>query len=295
MGNLLSYEEIALTDKAYNLKLEDYMFDFRKLNEFVMSHTYSKNCLDTELAKAIYDSTSKQVVIYENEELNIPKDGPTTNIIMSKKRSFEAARSYIGKKIAVLNFANNHNVGGAPFSAGAQEESLCRISTLYNCLLYEYRSFYAHHKELYKEHKINHWGNSDLIYTPDVVVYKSDESAPKMLEKKDWYKVDVITSAAPKLPYDIGYIEPMDWGAAGLPRLRRVFEIAKKNNVEVLILGAWGCGAFHNPPEAVALTFKLLLEQYHFETVEFAIYSNEKNNRNYDVFHEIIMNSEKGE
>ena len=46
-------------------------------------------------------------------------------------------------------------------------------------------------------------GNDDLIYTPGVVVFKTDELAdiiyPKMMPEEDWYLVNVITSAAPEL------------------------------------------------------------------------------------------------
>ena len=45
----------------------------------------------------------------------------------------EDGKAYRGRKVAVLNFANNHSIGGAPFSAGAQEESLCRQLCSVNC------------------------------------------------------------------------------------------------------------------------------------------------------------------
>ena len=41
--------------------------------------------------------------------------------------------------------------------------------------------------------------NADIIYTPDVTVFKTDTSCPKLMNEKDWYDVDVITCAAPNL------------------------------------------------------------------------------------------------
>ena len=277
-------------DVDYNEALKEYEGDHRSLNGFVMSHTM-KVCTEDPTLKMLTESTIVgQKVIYEKDELNVKKDGPTTNIIVSNKRSFEAAIPYFyaGKSVAVLNFANNHSVGGAPYSAGAQEESLCRMSNLYPCLLSAKESFYDYHMNLYEKHLMDEMGNSDIIYTRGVTVFKTDESAPKMLEKKEWYLVDVITCAAPVLYYRTSLDYKKYRESTILPRLRRVFEVAKQEQVDVLILGAWGCGAFHNPPEIIAEVFKTLCQEYHFDTVEFAIDASRKPNNNYDVFKEVF-------
>lgn len=44
-----------------------------------------------------------------------------------------------------------------------------------------------------------------------------------------------------------------------LHRIERIFRIAAANQAEVLILGAFGCGAFCNPPEIVAKAFQTVL------------------------------------
>ena len=59
--------------------------------------------------------------------------------------------------------------------------------------------------DLFDKKILNNMGNDDLIYTPGVTVFKTDESAPKMNDVKDWFGVSVITSAAPELhgrPFD---------------------------------------------------------------------------------------------
>ena len=47
--------------------------------------------------------------------------------------------------------------------------------------------------------------------------------------------------------------------------------MAEKEQTEVLILGARGCGAFKNPISVVSKVFHILLNDYHFEVVEFAL------------------------
>ena len=271
-----------LTDEEYNKELDDFKDRYYLLNNYVMTHTDLKCQNDEYLKNAIEETKAKQYIVFHEDKLNIAKDGPTTNIIVSKKRSFEAAKAYKGKKVAVLNFANNHRIGGRPFgSAGAQEESLCRTSTLFRCLLKEEKTFYEYHQRLFIEGILNTMGNDDLIYSPNIVVFKTDESAPKMMEQKDWYKVDIITSAAPELKWQINDLEYQNIISN---RLRKVFEVAKKEKVEVLILGAWGCGAFGNPPKEVARVFKMLCGEYRFDVVEFAVDDSRGSKENYISF-----------
>lgn len=112
--------------------------------------------------------------------------------------------------------------------------------------------------------------NDDCLYTPGVIVFKSDISFPERMEEKDWYQVDVITCAAPNLrnmPSNL--MNPFAGNAPAdieddglyelhLQRLERVFRVAAANGTEVLILGAFGCGAFCNPPAVVARAFKTI-------------------------------------
>lgn len=41
--------------------------------------------------------------------------------------------------------------------------------------------------------------NGDCIYTPEVVMMKSDTAEPKLLPEKEWYEVNVVTCTAPNL------------------------------------------------------------------------------------------------
>ncbi len=251
------------------------MTDRRQINKEVMSDTVQMYKKLPELQDAIRYSVAHQFMVKHEDEITYEEREPQrdTQYIISGKRSFEAAKGYADKKVAVLNFANSHDVGGSPFSAGAQEESLCRCSTLWPCLKAMEGDFYAQHRYLFDTHRINYMGNDDLIYTPDVVVFKTDERAdviyPRMMYQRDWYKVDVITSAAPELWH--GNRRPADYEAQITTRIKKILDVAAAQQVEALILGAWGCGAFKNPSDVVARVFLTLLREYHFEIVEFAL------------------------
>lgn len=73
-------------------------------------------------------------------------------------------------------------------------------------------------------------------------------------------------------------------------RMRRVLEIAAKKGNDVVILGAFGCGAFGNPPEVVARAMKTVVDEYRnaFETIEFAVYCPPRDDSNYRTFKEIL-------
>ena len=276
----------------YNTKVEELLKEcngyYRTLNNFVMDHTYDICKSNDLLIKSIDYTNNNSYMVKEEDDVNVMKDSKTENIIVTGDRTIEAASKYKNKKVAILNFANNHSIGGAPWSSGAQEESLCRVSTLYPCLESFREPFYKYHSDLYHNGIIDNYGNNDLLYLPNITVFKTDESAPKLMDENDWFSIDVIASAAPML---YGYYDINRYKDTIYNRIKRILEIAKRENIEVLILGAYGCGAFNNPPEIVASTFKELLNEYHFDLVEFAVYCN--NNyptNNYHKFKNILLN-----
>ena len=116
-------------------------------------------------------------------------------------KSFQSAvkfhKELPDKKIAVLNFASPIKVGGGVYSGSrAQEESLCRCSTLYPLLDQDWikESYYIPNKRNYD---FRH--DDACIYSEGVVICKSDDDYPERLEHEDFVTVDVITCAAPDL------------------------------------------------------------------------------------------------
>ena len=73
-------------------------------------------------------------------------------------------------------------------------------------------------------------------------------------------------------------------------RLRRILDVAAIEGNEVVILGAFGCGAFLNNPEVVAQAARNVVGDYKytFKTIEFAVYCSPRDERNYTIFGEIL-------
>ena len=140
--------------------------------------------------------------------------------------------------------------------------------------------------------------NDDIIYTPDIVVFKTDSSDPERMRESDWYNCDVITCAAPNLRenplnrYNSGdgrerlLLSEEELTRVHRKRDRRIFDVAVQNKVDVLVLGAFGCGAFRNSPAVVADVMLTLAKEYEhaFKTIEFAVYCPPFDDTNYRIF-----------
>lgn len=238
------------------------------------------------------EKKNQSLIIGEPKESLIKSEpNPDQEIIISNKRTFEAAKPYaLNKdlKVAVLNFANAHTPGGAPFYAGAQEEVLCRCSTLYPCILEFQQEFYQKHIDDYKAGIIDWRGTDDIIYTPDVYVFKDDTKDEAPLD--DPFFVDVITCAAPEFFYNKATEAELQ--TIYDKRARHIIAAAERNRVDVLILGAFGCGAFCNPPNLVAKAFKKAIQNTSFKKIEFAIFSRrESDDGNIAAFRKVFENN----
>ncbi|MCR4892752.1 MAG: TIGR02452 family protein [Lachnospiraceae bacterium] len=233
------------------------------------------------------DYPAFDVVEISNMEVTVTKDRSYQAAMRLRKADPEA-------RIAVLNFANAfHAGGGVTKGSNAQEESLCRTSTLYP-LLYRRTlrdTFYKHH------HDLNTPKASDsLIYTEGVIICKTDEDLPKRMPQEDWVSVDVITMAAPDLrdksnihaPLVTGgtYMNEAELFGYHVKRAIHMFTCAAAKGVQILVLGAFGCGAFQNDPHIVARAYKAAISEFPkvFKKIEFAVYCSPRDTENYEAF-----------
>lgn len=278
--------------------------DRRSKNIEIFEDTMRRCRENKRLRESIRSSIEKQKIYMEADLLeDIEQEKCCENkaeVIVSQKRSFEAASHYVGKKVCVHNFASATNPGGGVVhGSSAQEECLCRCSTLYPALSEGnvVHQFYNIHRQWLRENQMTALYNDDCIYTPAVTVFKSDVNFPEILLEENWYQVDVLTMAAPNLrekpsnrmnPHsgERVIIDEIELKELHKKRMTRLFEIAKRNKAEVLILGAFGCGAFCNPPKIVAEAMKEVVESYRydFDTIELAVYCSPRNDENYRTF-----------
>ena len=176
------------------------------------------------------------------------------------------ARAAEGYRVAILNFASATSPGGGWLDgARAQEESLARSSTLVHALrddpMYQDP---AHHR--------NPFYDDTVIVTPDVPFFRHHNG--QFLDTP--WQGDVITSAAVQahavhkyMPDRVGEIE-----AAMRQRTEKVFRVATTLDADILILGAWGCGAFGNDPDEIARIMydtMNIVDMRRFVAIDFAV------------------------
>lgn len=200
--------------------------------------------------------------------------------------------------VGILNFASSTTPGGGVTKGStAQEECICRCTTLYPAL--NQKECWDHYYNINRKANTN-IGSDTIIYTPDVLVLK-DKNYHR-LKKDQMFYVDVITCAAPNLREKPSNL--YNDGASKIPltltdeelynihvqRAKRIFDVARDHDIDYLVLGAFGCGAFKNNPEIVAKAYKDVISEYlhYFKVIDFAIIDG-KNSNNYEVFKRIIL------
>ena len=280
------------------------MINRREQNAEIFKDTERRYQENETLKAAIKHSIKKQKLIMADEEVVIGTEKEKTGqVIVSGKRTIEASENYAkqGKKVCIHNFASATNPGGGVTrGSSAQEEANCRCSTLYPCLNTKaiWDGFYEPHRAAG-----NPLYNDDCIYTPSVKVFKSDRGIPKLLQEADWWDVDVITCAAPNLrSVPSNKMNPNAGSKKAnvtnkelkellTSRVEKIFHVAIANGAEVLILGAFGCGAFCNPPRIVAEVFAECTEKYrcYFDVIEYAVYHTERERENYETFNRMML------
>lgn len=203
--------------------------------------------------------------------------------------SYALARKRVAEgisKILVLNLASPvHPGGGVRRGARAQEEDLCRKSSL--LLSLESRTaqkYYDYNKSLH-----SFMGSDSLMITPRVEIIKDENST--LLD--DSVVVSVLTCAAPKVSGGKEGMSEAAYRKLVYDRIVAMLKFAAFSGYRHLILGAWGCGAYGNDASVISDLFRSVLNELDyngfkendmFSRIDFAVLDRTPNQYNYKQF-----------
>lgn len=224
----------------------------------------------------------------ELPRVEAPKVEGGTTVMVELNDCLKAAERLVseGYHPALLNFASaGHPGGGVITGARAQEETICRRSTLTRSI-FSFDANYA--SRFHYEHRM---GNNypltepldfSAVYSPAVTVFREASPEYKLMENP--FQIGIITNAAlnlrGKFPIHLTEDGHMPETAKVITRnkIRTIFRIGLLKGHDSLVLGAFGCGAFRNPPREMAQLFKEVMEEDEFKdrfrVISFAILSD---------------------
>lgn len=243
------------------------MYYWAKANErslIAKKHTELMENTKTDLIK----SSVAESKIYESCAVQAPTVSATFKLLNTD--SVSAIMMQDGsKRTGVLNFASFKEPGGKFLEgSSAQEESLCHKSFLYNVLKEFKDSYYDINKKC-----LNRALYLDkALYTPNIE-FEQDNNARF---------ADVITCATPNWTAANKYchVTPLENYRVLSSRIKFVKDIACDNNLDVIILGAYGCGVFGQDPETVAK----LIHQHFKSSIPEVILAVPGKDKNYQAF-----------
>lgn len=214
-----------------------------------------------ELEKA---PISHKMTFVKNFDLTYFHVEEKTEIIVENMDTLCAAELYHSPDIVILNFASEMNPGGGVIrGSSAQEEELFRRTNYHQTLS-------SHFYRL----QFN-----ECVYSPTIHIVKS--KTYKWLEHH--ISISSIACAAiryPKIDPDnvTKYKRIKDRESMRL-KIEHILQVAINMRHRTIVLGAFGCGAFRNPPEEVALLFQSALKKFghYFRRIIFAILEEGKN------------------
>ncbi|RIB19969.1 hypothetical protein C2G38_2244844 [Gigaspora rosea] len=159
----------------------------------------------------------------------------------------------LGLNPIVLNMANDQVPGGNYlYGAGAQEENLFRRTNLFQ----------------YHEPKRNEWypiPNAGGIYCPNATVIRASEQENYMFldvpEKMSFVAVAALCQPTLVTDSDGNVTLTDDNKELTRQKIRSMLNIGLDNGHDSIVLSAFGCGAFSNPPSTIAQLFHEIISQ----------------------------------
>jgi len=207
-----------------------------------------------------------------------------------------------GKTVCALNFANGSSIGGGyKNGATAQEEDLCRripglYTSLYNAGREEHYPFGPPTCTNVDEPK----RYSDVLWTPDkcgparlVLAREGEQKGYELLPEEKQVSVSIVSAAAPNLAFAKTQEVSDNTVVSNTIRTILLAPIQQNEKIQVIVLGAWGCGAFGGDPSNISELFCQALFNDKlgrlYEEVLFAIPAQTAKDPNWCAFYQTVQ------
>ncbi len=230
--------------------------------------------------KALLDGTKVYAKSFDVND--VPRQEGEPNTGCANADCVDVAKSMLdaGYNPAILNLASRRRPGGG-YDRGmsAQEETLCRLSTLSQSLYQYYDPKYKCVQDAAVPHRFNAYPlDIDFggIYSPGVMFFRMNLRSGYAFREEP-FACGVITVAA------LSFREPNNYcneerqymapdggftpqgDAIQLNKIRTICRLALKNGHDSVVLGAFGCGVNKLPAGAVANQFRRVLDEPEFK------------------------------
>ena len=163
-----------------------------------------------------------------------------------------------GKRVGILNFADGIILGGLVLQGeSTQEECICRCTNLYETLIKPECSQGYYQYNYHQECGVY---SNNVIYSPNIRVIREDTDY-NLLDKEA--HLDVLSCPSPSISVSESML---------CNRILGILKVARFNNIEVLVLGAWGCGAFGQDAFTMGRCFARVINRFnYFDHIVFAV------------------------
>ncbi|GHV39090.1 TIGR02452 family protein [Spirochaetia bacterium] len=168
----------------------------------------------------------------------------------------------------VLNMASDRNPGGGVRKgSGAQEENIFRRTNLFRSL-FQFVDYAPEYRVQGAKDRYPLDSKTGGIYSGGITVFRASENSGYALLKEP-YRLSFVSVPALRKPElkkkGTAYFIADSLVETAKEKIRTILRIAAAHAHESLVLSAFGCGAFANPPGHVALLFKEVFEEEEFK------------------------------
>ena len=184
---------------------------------------------------------------------------------------------------ALLNMASPTNPGGK-YNIGekAQEEMIFYRSNMWAYLDPDGTSGLSFCEAKFPNYPLPDVGG---LYTPGVTFIRGSEADKFRLIKPR--KIDIVSVPSIKFPKLVDGEYSASDRERMFNKIRAILSIAREHGNDAVVLSAFGCGMFRNPPESVSVLFEEVIREHFagvFKRIVFAIKCVDGKVSNYDAF-----------